>query len=169
MNWRLKLKRGNLPNEFGGTHPKQPGNRLCADMHQRLFELAWSGSVPTNTRKHALPPSLLDKNSYSRGRFLSPSKVDLQEGWKFSEPEWQEISGSKRSRYLGFPLLHTEDSGKEFIFNLRARLLGLLYSLDQMQEKLNIISIKYTKAPLIYITTTARIYITREQLCSPII
>ena len=26
--------------KFGGTHPKIPGNRLCADMHQRLLDLA---------------------------------------------------------------------------------------------------------------------------------
>ena len=132
-------------NEFGGTHPKQPGNRLCADMHQRLFELAWSGSVPTNTRKHAIPKSLLDKNSYSRGRFLSPSKVDLQEGWKFSEPEWKEISGSKRSRYLGFPLLHTDDSGKRIHIQFEGKAIGafvlagpdagkIKYNIDEVHE-----------------------------------
>ena len=49
------IKKGKFTwEQFGGTHPKTPGNRLCANMHEHLLNLAWSGSLPTVAKP---PPS----------------------------------------------------------------------------------------------------------------
>ena len=110
--------------KFGGTHPKAPGNRLCADMHQRLLDLAWSGPMPSSKRKHHLPQNLIDPHSFTEGRFMNPSKIKLTKGWKFSEPEWQILSGGKRSRYLGKPLLHSVDNSHPLRFEFEGRAIG---------------------------------------------
>ena len=59
--------------KFGGTHPKNSGNRLCADMHQKLLSLVWSGPLPESAKPHHLPTDLIDPYSFIEGRFLSPS------------------------------------------------------------------------------------------------
>ena len=109
---------------FGGTHPKHPGNRLCTDMHQELLNLAWSGPVPTNMQAHLLPENLIDPNSFTEGRFMSPSNVNLSKGWKFSEPDWKNLKGAKRTRYMGIPLLHSQNDAHPLRFEFEGRALG---------------------------------------------
>ena len=110
--------------KFGGTHPKAPGNRLCADMHQRLLNLAWSGPSPSSTIKHHIPENLIDPHSFTDGRFMSPSKIKLNKGWKFSEPIWDSLKGGKRSRYLEIPLLHSQKNTLPLRFEFEGRAIG---------------------------------------------
>ncbi len=60
--------------QYGGTHPKPPGNRLAADMVIDILEAAWKTPFTDDTQltAHRLPKPI-DQNSYFRGRF-----VDLQ-------------------------------------------------------------------------------------------
>ena len=110
--------------KFGGTHPKNSGNRLCADMHQKLLSMAWSGPLPESPKPHQLPKDLIDPCSFIEGRFLSPSRINLTNGWKFSEPSWEVLKGVKRKRYLGAPLLHCKNNTKPLRFEFEGRAIG---------------------------------------------
>ena len=112
--------------KFGGTHPKPAGNRLCTDMHQELLSSAWNGPLPKSNSEqtHLLPKNLIDDRSFTEGRFLSPSTINLSKGWKFSEPDWKQIKGAKRARYLGLPLLHSEGNAHPLRFEFVGRTIG---------------------------------------------
>ena len=112
--------------KFGGTHPKPAGNRLCADMHQELLTSAWNGPLSNSNSEqtHLLPKNLIDDRSFTEGRFLSPSTINLSKGWKFSEPDWKQIKGAKRARYLGLPLLHSEGNAHPLRFEFVGRTIG---------------------------------------------
>jgi len=101
--------------QFGGTHPKRPGNALCAELIGQMLHHAWRVGLQQPSVKatvpHPLPEKLFNSHSYVAGRFLSPEKAKRDKGWKWSEPNWKKLSGGKRGRYLGFPLLHTEKAG----------------------------------------------------------
>ena len=96
--------------QFGGTHPKRPGNALCADLIGQMLHHAWRVGLQKPSVKatvpHPLPEKLFNSQSYVAGRFLSPEKAKRDKGWKWSEPNWKKLSGGKRGRYLGLPLLH---------------------------------------------------------------
>ena len=124
-----QIKQGSFSWEkFGGTHPKKPGNRLCADMHIEMLGKAWSGKNGVALKKKKFPLNPIDPNSYFNGRFLSPAKASLTDGWKFSEPEWKDLPGGKRTRYLGRPLLHSETPGKPIRLTFEGQAIGAFVS-----------------------------------------
>ena len=111
--------------EFGGTHPKPPGNRLCADIHAELLGKAWDRPLAKRALDHPLPKNPLKSNSFFNGRFLSPGQVQLAQGWNFSEPDWETIPGSKRKRYLDRALLHADSSAKPLTVSFSGRAFGV--------------------------------------------
>ena len=111
--------------EFGGTHPKPPGNRLCANIHAELLNQAWAGSLAMRALDHPLPKNPIKPNSFFNGRFLSPGQIQLVQGWDFSEPDWKNISGSKRQRYLNRALLHADSSAKPLRVSFSGRAFGV--------------------------------------------
>ena len=110
--------------KFGGTHPRPAGNRLCAEMHIKLLARAWSGTAPVLPQMHFLPPEPLDEFSYFRGRFFSPSQINLSKGWSYSEPLWTEIKGGKRNRYMNRPLLHASFPAAPLNFEFSGTAIG---------------------------------------------
>ncbi len=108
--------------EYGGTHPKLPGNALCANLAQVLLERSWSRKA--QTIPHPLPEKLLNPSSYVRGRFLSPDHADHDDSWSWSEPAWNKLPGGKRKRFLGFPLLHAEKPGGKAIIEFEGSAIG---------------------------------------------
>jgi lysophospholipase L1-like esterase len=124
-----QIKQGSFSwQKFGGTHPKEPGNRLCANMHAQMLDKAWAGKMPKEDEDKKLPAQPIDENSYFNGRFLSPAKATLAEGWKFSEPEWNDLKGGKRKRYLDRPLLHSQGPGKPVHLKFEGQAIGAFVS-----------------------------------------
>lgn len=124
-----QIKQGSFSwQKFGGTHPKEPGNRLCANMHAQMLDKAWAGKMPKQSEDKKLPAQPIDENSYFNGRFLSPAKATLAEGWKFSEPEWKDLPGGKRKRYLGRSLLHCATPGKPIRLKFQGQAIGAFVS-----------------------------------------
>ena len=133
-----QIKQGTFSWEkFGGTHPKEPGNRLCADMHIEMLSNAWSVKDGEAHNKKTFPSEPIDPNSYFNGRFLSPAKASLTVGWKFSEPEWKSLPGGKRARYLGRPLLHGETPDKPIRLKFEGQAIGAFVSAVRTQEPWN--------------------------------
>ena len=99
--------------QYGGTHPKPFGNRICANMIEQLMDAAWAKPLANDDEvvAHAEPTSRLDSLSYENGRFQDLETVTLGAGWKIEVPNWKEIRGRKRSRYTSLPMLCSEVSG----------------------------------------------------------
>ncbi|MFP6763944.1 MAG: SGNH/GDSL hydrolase family protein [Planctomycetaceae bacterium] len=111
---------------FGGTHPKPAGNRICADLIDRLFTMAWKEpldeaavSIP-----HRTPEKPLDTGSYGNGRFISPEKVERKSGWTWSVPAWKSIPGGKRGRFTRIPMLHAGKPDAELTLKFDGRAVG---------------------------------------------
>jgi len=115
--------------KFGGTHPKKPGNQLAADLAVSMLENSWISlgrkrPLAKKAVPHPVPEKLFNPHSYIKGRFLSPEKAKLEGGWKWSEPEWKKLSGGKRGRYLGKPLLHSEKPGSTAKLDFEGSAIG---------------------------------------------
>ena len=93
--------------KFGGTHPGRPGNVLCANLAKELLEQSWTKTP--KAMPHPLPKNPISPWCYQHGRFLSPEKARLGDGWSWSEPSWKKLPGGKRGRFLGIPLLHSNE------------------------------------------------------------
>ncbi|MBO46083.1 MAG: hypothetical protein CMJ96_04215 [Planctomycetes bacterium] len=108
--------------EFGGTHPKLPGNTLCANLAKELLERSWGHKA--EAIPHSLPEKLLNPSSYFRGRFLSPEKAKRDDNWSWSEPAWKKLPGGKRGRFLGIPLFHTGNPGAKAVIEFEGSAIG---------------------------------------------
>lgn len=94
--------------EYGGTHPAEPGNRLCASMiHRLMHRLGHSqpqansklpGQRPTDETKFPAP---LEEKSYQHGRFLPKDAVTLKNGFDRYVPDWNALPGNCRQEFLG--------------------------------------------------------------------
>lgn len=112
--------------EYGGTHPKPPGNRIGADMIKTLLDDAWSKSL-TNSVKltaYSMPEDSLDKGSYSNGHFQALETASTDNGWKVHQPEWKNIPGGKRARFTNIPLLCATEPGSETTINFNGQSIG---------------------------------------------
>jgi lysophospholipase L1-like esterase len=114
--------------EYGGTHPKPPGNRIGADMIKTLLGDAWSKPLATSAKLtvHPMPEGSLDKGSYSNGHFqaLETASTDSGCGWKVHTPDWKNIPGGKRARFTNIPLLCATEPGSETTVNFNGQAIG---------------------------------------------
>jgi len=66
--------------------------------------------VGTAPAVHPLPPRLLNDKAFTRGR-LASARDSAGGDWTYSEPDWAELPGGKRARFLSRPLLHSSTPG----------------------------------------------------------
>ncbi len=105
--------------QFGGTHPAPTGNRICADMIERLLNYAWEEvESPASPREHALPKSALDPFHYGEARFVDLETTTDVKGWQISVPEWDALPGSKRDRFTQQRMFWSETPGATFTLKL---------------------------------------------------
>lgn len=102
--------------QFGGTHPAPFGNGICASMIEKLLTNAWRKSG--EPVKHPVPAKSLDPHSFTKGRLIDIKNAKLESGWTISVPKWDDIPGSKRSRFTSIPMLTADaaDAGLELDF-----------------------------------------------------
>ena len=112
--------------DYGGTHPKPPGNRLGADMIAKLLDHAWSKPLAKGAKPiaHPTPKDHLDEDSYSNGRFQSLDTASTDGGWKVHKPEWKNIPGGKRARFTSIPLLCATEPGSETTVKFTGKAVG---------------------------------------------
>ncbi|QEG40613.1 GDSL-type esterase/lipase family protein [Roseimaritima ulvae] len=111
--------------QYGGTHPKQAGNRLAADLIVDLLDAAWAQPLPADAQPtaHSLPAPL-DENSYFRGRFVSPADAKADDAWKWDRPDWSEIAGGFRDTFRNEMFLHTSEVGAELSLEFEGTAVG---------------------------------------------
>lgn len=112
--------------EYGGTHPKPPGNRIGADMIASLLDKAWQKPLDSATKltPHHVPQKLLDTQSYSNGHFQGLETASTASGWKIHTPDWKSIPGGKRDRFTSIPLLCATESGAETTVKFSGKAIG---------------------------------------------
>ena len=112
--------------EYGGTHPKPPGNRIGADMIARLLDNAWKQPLPPDSKMaaHPLPEELLDMGSYVNGHFQALETATTDGGWNIVTPDWSSIPGSKRERFTNIPLLCATEPDAQTTVRFTGRAIG---------------------------------------------
>lgn len=112
--------------EYGGTHPKDPGNRLAADLIADLLNTVWAGPIVDEPRTsiHRLPRKL-DNNSYFKGTMLSPENAKAGPGWVVHRPDWDKLPGSKRERFNDQRLLCSDEVNAECSLEFSGTGIGL--------------------------------------------
>jgi lysophospholipase L1-like esterase len=112
--------------QFGGVHPARPGNRLCANLIDRLLSQAWAAPLsPTPSPTPHPRPAPLDPHNYERGRFLDPATAELAPGWTIETPAWSQLKGSHRARFDHEKLLCTTTPGATLRLRFEGRAIGI--------------------------------------------
>lgn len=108
-----KIEDGSMTwKQFGGTHPKGPGNQLAADLAFSMYQEAGQQVTDSAPFPHEMPAPQ-DAGSYIHGQFVDIKTAMPGDGWTLGVPDWKSLPGSKRSRYTNIPILSSDTSGAE--------------------------------------------------------
>ena len=112
--------------QFGGTHPRPLGNEICASMIDRLMSKAWTEPLPEDAKPlvHRLPEDPLDKNSYWRGHLIAPDQAEVICDMTVEVPDWSNIKGQCRSRFVKDRLLCASKPGAEMALDFAGTAIG---------------------------------------------
>jgi lysophospholipase L1-like esterase len=97
--------------QYGGVHPKKPGNTLAAEGAIALMKEAWSNKTASKPVAHQIPEKVLDNGSYFHGHFLPDCSVSLEGGFVHHVPDWKSIKGGFRNTFAGMKLFCGETAG----------------------------------------------------------
>ena len=110
--------------QFGGVHPGNAGNRLCANMIERLMDINWKDKPAAKKIQTYKMPKPLDEKSYYRGRFLDHSRIKLTAGVTCLVPEWKKIPGGFRGTFAGMKLICMDKAGTELKVDFKGTAIG---------------------------------------------
>ncbi len=112
--------------KYGGVHPAPFGNAICAKMIDELLNRAWTAPLANDAAfvAHAMPPAPLDPLNYERGRFVELESAKIAHGWMLAVPDWANIPGGKRDRFLKIPMLSATDPGAELSLDFEGTAVG---------------------------------------------
>jgi sialidase-1 len=104
------------------VHPPPYGQRVYSNSMTRMLDAAFANSAkPT---PHALPETLVDSRSYSKGRFGSLKKAELGKGFRL-DPKWKPAKGRTRPGFANVPALVASEPGSEFHYRFEGSAIGL--------------------------------------------
>ena len=111
---------------YGGTHPKLPGNQICANMIARLLDDAWSDPLApdANLESYPIPDEPIDAHSYFRGRFVPQDQLHLDEHWQIGNPDWSQLPGQCRDRFKEAELIHADQPSAELSVEFTGTAIG---------------------------------------------
>jgi pimeloyl-ACP methyl ester carboxylesterase/lysophospholipase L1-like esterase len=112
--------------KYGGVHPNEYGNTMCASMIANSLLDLWSKPLPGNAQPKPHPKvSPLDPFSYVNGRFLNFDQIEIDENWKKGVPNWKnENRGKVRSRFLGIPFIYANQAGAKLKIKFEGTAIG---------------------------------------------
>ncbi len=103
---------------MGGTHPNDYGNSICKNMICDMLEEAWS-------KKEVFKlPEPINPNNFEHGKLIDPSGCKFTPQWSYSIPDWDNLKGKKRDRFLDSPMLWTQKNGAELTFEFNGIAIG---------------------------------------------
>ncbi len=123
-----EISKGNLKwEEYGGTHPKLPGNTVVANLVTQLLDQGWRSGCPAREPVAVELPTPLDPGSFSHGRLITPSDeaIEASAEWRRDVPEWDSLPGSKRARFTKKIMLHTEKLGATLRYRFSGNAVGV--------------------------------------------
>ena len=111
---------------FGGVHPAPAGNRICANMIERLLERAWTKPLAADaaTKSHPMPGPM-DRNNYANGRFVEPAQAEIVRGWTIEIPEWSKLTGGHRARFDKEEMRCATEPGAELRLKFDGKAIGI--------------------------------------------
>jgi len=112
--------------QFGGTHPRPQGNKICASMIDRMMSKVWTQPLPVDVGPivHRLPENAIDKNSYWRGRLISLDKAEIIRDMTVEVPDWPNLKGRCRSRFVDDKLLCAGKPGAKMALDFEGTAIG---------------------------------------------
>ncbi len=112
--------------KFGGVHPNDYGNTMCATMIANALLKEWSKPLPDNTRPKAHPvKELLDDKSYVNGGFIPFADVMTDANWKKGIPDWKkENRGMVRRRFVKGPLKNSSKAHSKLTIKFSGTAIG---------------------------------------------
>jgi len=116
--------------QFGGVHPGKYGNAMCTKMIEKLMDKAWATPLAAGAKKtaHKTPAKPLDPQSYFDARFIDPAKAKIKSGWKLGVPDWKNLKGGKRKRFLAIDMLSADAAGAELTLEFTGKAIGAYVS-----------------------------------------
>lgn len=111
---------------FGGTHPNDYGNTMCATMIRNALLETWAKPLPADAAPAAHPVvKLIDEKSYANGRFLPFSAVTTDEHWKKGVPDWpKENNGMVRGRFVKDPMIYGSTAHSKLTVDFTGTAIG---------------------------------------------
>ncbi|MDR2706476.1 MAG: SGNH/GDSL hydrolase family protein [Planctomycetaceae bacterium] len=110
--------------QYGGVHPAPYGNRLAANMIEKLFEQPTSAENSSSEKTLPEQKKPLDSFCYENGRFVSPNTATYDEAWSWNIPDWKSIPGHCRSAFSEQKLLCCDQPRKELTFEFNGKAVG---------------------------------------------
>jgi lysophospholipase L1-like esterase len=112
--------------KYGGVHPAPFGNAICARMIDELLGRAWAQPLATDAAlvPHAPPGEPLDPFNYEKGRFIDLGAAKIDHGWAIGVPDWVNLPGGKRDRFVHVPVLCATDPGAELSLDFEGKAVG---------------------------------------------
>ncbi|MDB6053430.1 MAG: hypothetical protein JWN25_953 [Verrucomicrobiales bacterium] len=111
---------------YGGVHPAPAGNTICAKMIEDLLTRSWiSKSNDSPAKEMRSLQAALDSLNYENGRFIDPSKATIKHGFTLGIPDWTQIAGSKRDRFMHISMLCSTEPGAECTLQFEGTAVGV--------------------------------------------
>ncbi len=83
-----------------------------------MLEEAWS-------KKEVFKlPEPINPNNFEHGKLIDPSGCKFTPQWSYSIPDWDNLKGKKRDRFLDSPMLWTQKNGAELTFEFFGTVVG---------------------------------------------
>lgn len=108
--------------DYGGTHPKEPGQKVYAERVDVLFKQAWPTEHAASVAE-ASPAAPLDRLSYSSMSRVETGAMTLG-AWVVGEPDWKAKKGSLRAAFKGKAFIHCEAPGKPLAATFTGTAIG---------------------------------------------
>jgi len=151
--------------EYGGTHPKPPGNRIGADMINTLLDDAWSKPLSQSAKltAHGIPEKQLDKGSYSNGHSRLWKLHQLAAAGRFTSLTGKAFRAASENASRKFHFFALQSLGRRQRSTSTDRPLVLTSSLARMRERSKQVSMVEPLRMLTSFTASAEACITRGQ------
>ncbi|MBT3278066.1 MAG: SGNH/GDSL hydrolase family protein [Phycisphaerales bacterium] len=126
---RLEAKQFDWAKDFRNLHPSPFGQTLYYHAIRRMLEDAWGTPeapkpVPANIASRPLPKTMLDPQSYTKGKFVPLSASTKLNGFTIV-PKWKAPRGGKhRSGFVDVPFLSATKPGSSFSLEFTGRAIG---------------------------------------------